>query len=126
MASRLQAELLRDPRLAEALDAVAALDPDHLSWAEQEELVHGTEGAQRRLDAVRLRALEGFARGGGWQDAHHTSAAGWVRAELGRSRADAGRDLSMGRALRDWPAVGDAPPATTGPRRNAGTTGSAG
>lgn len=27
------------------------------------ELVHGTEVAQRRLDAVRLRALEGFAGG---------------------------------------------------------------
>lgn len=94
--------------LSAGLDQVASLDPDQLSWCEQEQLVRQMEGARRRLDAVRLRAVEAFARGGGWEDAHHTSAAGWVRAELGQSRADAGRELWLGRVLREWPAVHEA------------------
>ena len=96
------------PGLSEALDRLAAVDPDALSWAEQESLVRELDVAQRRLDAVRVRALEAFARGGGWQDAEHISPAAWLRAELGVSRADAGRDLSLGRAVREWPAVAEA------------------
>ena len=88
-----------------ALDAVEALSPDDVSWADQEQLVRGLEAAQRRLDALRLRALESFVRGGGWEDEHHISPAAWVRAELGQSRGDAGRDLALSRALRDWPSV---------------------
>lgn len=91
-----------------AVGAVAAVDPDHVSWPEQERLVRGLEVAQRRLEAARLRALEAFSRGGGWDDGTHLSAAAWVRHELTTGRRDAGRDLALGRALRDWPAVAEA------------------
>jgi hypothetical protein len=90
------------------LDELAAVDPDAVSWAEQEQLVRELEVAQRRLAGLRLRALESFVRGGGWEDAEHISAAAWVRAELGQARGDAGRDLALSRALRDWPAVAGA------------------
>lgn len=102
------------------LDAVAALDPNTLSWAEQEHLVRQLNAAQRRLDGVRLRSLDAFARDGGWEHGHHTSAAGWVRAELQQSRGDAGRDLALGRAVREWPAVGDALAAGRISARSAG------
>jgi hypothetical protein len=91
--------------LHDALDEVGALDPDHVSWMDQELLVRELEVAQRRVDAMRLRALESFVRSGGWEDEHHISPAAWVRAELGQSRGDAGRDLALSRALRDWPSV---------------------
>ena len=91
--------------LSDAVDAVAAIDPDRVPWAEQEALVRGLEDVRRRLDGVRLRSVEAYARGGGWEDAEHISPAAWVRAELGQSRGDAGRDLALSRALRDWPAV---------------------
>jgi hypothetical protein len=92
-------------QLQAGIDAVAALDPDAVSWAEQENAVRALELAARRLDGVRLRTLEAFARSGGWDDGAHLSAAGWVRDELGATRGDAGRDLALARALREWPAV---------------------
>ena len=95
-------------QLSSALDAAAALDPDALSWADQERLVRGAEELARRVDGLRLRALEAFARGGGWDDGTHLSAAAWVRDELQLSRGDAGRDLALGRAVAEWPAVADA------------------
>jgi len=91
--------------LEAAVDGVAAIDPDHLSWVEQKELVRGLEAVARRVDGVRLKALESFSRSGGWDDGTHLSAAAWVRDELTSSRGDAGRDLALGRALREWPAV---------------------
>ena len=92
-------------QLSDALDAVAALDPDHVTWVEQEALVRGLSAAARRLEAARLVALEAFARGGAWEDGQHLSPATWVRDELVVARGDAGRDLALGRALREWPAV---------------------
>jgi hypothetical protein len=92
-------------QLRQGLDALDALEPDRLSWAEQETLLRELEVAARRVEALRLAALTAFARSGGWEDGHHISAAAWVRDELGTSRADAGRDLALGRALEDWPAV---------------------
>src|SRR4051794_41916899 len=89
-----------------ALDEVESLDPDHLSWADQEHLVRGLETAQRRLDALRLRALEGFVRGGGWEDEHHISAAAWVGGELGESRGDGGGGLCRLWGLRGGAGVG--------------------
>jgi hypothetical protein len=50
-------------------------------------------------------ATDAFVRSGGWEDEHHISAAAWVRNELGAARGDAGRDLALGRALREWPTV---------------------
>ena len=94
--------------LSDAVDAVAALDPDTVTWAEQEALVRGLEVSSRRVEAVRLRALESFARSGGWDDGQHLSAAAWLRDELATARGDAGRDLALGRAVRDWPAVAEA------------------
>jgi hypothetical protein len=93
--------------LQAAMDEVEVLEPDAVSWADQELLVRELEVAQRRLDALRLRALESFVRGGGWEDEHHISPAAWVRAELGASRGDAGRDLALSRALREWPVVAE-------------------
>lgn len=95
-------------QLSDALDVLAALDPDTVTWADQEALVRGLESAQRRLDGIRLRSLEAFSRGGGWDDGQHISAAAWVRDELRTSRADAGRELALGRALREWPLVDEA------------------
>ena len=91
--------------LSAALDDVAALDPDRVTWVEQEALVRGLSAAARRLEASRLQALDAFARGGSWEDGQHLSPATWVRDELVTARGDAGRDLALGRALRDWPVV---------------------
>ena len=88
-----------------ALDGMAGLDPDRLSWADQEALVRGIDVVARRVEAARLRALEAFSRSGGWDDGTHLSPASWVREELTTARGDAGRDLALGRALRDWPTV---------------------
>ncbi len=107
-------------QLSAAVDAAAALDPDALSWADQERLVRGTEELQRRVDGVRLRAIEAFARGGGWDGGNHLSAAAWLRDELQVSRGDAGRDLALGRAVAQWPAVAAALTAGEISARSAG------
>lgn len=107
-------------QLSEALDAAAAVDPDALSWADQERLVRGTEELQRRVDGLRLRAIEAFARSGGWDGGTHLSAAAWLRDELHVSRGDAGRDLALGRALAEWPAVAAALAAGEISARSAG------
>src|SRR5205085_5453725 len=58
-----------------------------------------------RIASVRLQSLGAFARSGGWDDGSHLTAASWVRNALTSTRGDAGRDLALGRALREWPAV---------------------
>ena len=95
-------------QLTEAVDAAAAIDPDGLSWAAQERLVRAADLLHRRVEALRLRALEAFARSGGWDDGTHLSAAAWVRDELQVARGEAGRDLALGRVVAQWPAVAKA------------------
>ncbi len=107
-------------QLTEAVDAAAAIDPDALSWSEQERLVRAADVLQRRVEALRLRALEAFARGGGWDDGTHLSAAAWVRDELQVARGDAGRDLALGRAVAQWPVVAEALAAGEISARSAG------
>ncbi len=92
-------------QLRSALDALDAVAPDTLSWAEQEALVRGLDEAKHRLDGVRLPVLEAFERGRRWEDEQHISAAAWVRAELRRVSARGGCDVedsSCRRPHREW------------------------
>ena len=84
--------------LDEAVNGLASVDPHALADGESIQALHRQI---ERLTAIATRAVAAFDAGREWEAEGARSAAAWVAVRCRRSVTSAGRQLRMGRALRD-------------------------
>ena len=89
--------------LGSAIDALAAMDIGALGRSTMQSLVVGLESARTRLDAVSASVLAAFDANGDWIGEAAYSAAAWVKAHTGTTRADAGSRVRLANRLRMMP-----------------------
>ena len=95
-------------RLDDALDALASMELGTLSRTGMQSLVVGMETARTRLEALSARLLAVFDANGDWIGEGAYSAAAWVKAHTGTSRADAGSRVWVAGRLRMMPLAAEA------------------
>jgi hypothetical protein len=104
-------------QLGDALDALASMELGGLSRSGRQALVVGMESARTRLEALSAKVLAAFDENGDWIGEAAYSAAAWLKARTGTTRADAGSRVWLAGRLRMMPlaaaafAAGEVTPA---------------